>query len=50
MKLHQNPPLVAQLFHADGRADMTKLTVAFRCFTNIPKNQGYTSIGESDTK
>ena len=23
-----------ELFHADGRADMTKLTVAFRNFTN----------------
>ena len=26
----------AELFHADGRADMTKLTVAFRNFANAP--------------
>jgi hypothetical protein len=25
------------LFHADGRADMTKLTVAFRNSANAPK-------------
>jgi hypothetical protein len=28
----------AKLFHADGLTDMTKLTVAFRNFTNAPKN------------
>jgi hypothetical protein len=27
----------AELFHADGRTDMTKLTVAFRSFANAPK-------------
>jgi hypothetical protein len=27
-----------ELFHADGRTDMTKLTVAFRNFANEPKN------------
>ena len=26
----------AELFHADGRTDMTKLTVAFRNFANAP--------------
>jgi hypothetical protein len=26
--------VVAELFHADGRTDMTKLIVAFRNFTN----------------
>ena len=35
-------PVGAELFHADGRtdsqADMTKLTVAFRNFTQAPKN------------
>jgi len=31
-------PLVAQLFHADRRTDMTKLTVAFRNFANVPNN------------
>ena len=28
----------AKLIHADGRTDMTKLTVAFRNFANAPKN------------
>jgi hypothetical protein len=28
----------AQLYHADGRTDMTKLTAAFRNFANAPKN------------
>jgi hypothetical protein len=27
----------AELFYADGRTDMTKLTVAFRNFANAPK-------------
>ena len=27
------------LFHADGRTDMTKLTVGFRSFVNAPKNE-----------
>ena len=27
----------AELFHADGRTDMTKLIVAFRNFANAPK-------------
>jgi hypothetical protein len=26
----------AELFHADGRTDMTKLTVAFRNFADAP--------------
>jgi len=26
-----------ELFHANGRTDMTKLTVAFRNFVNAPK-------------
>ena len=29
----------AELFHADGRTDMMKLTVAFRKFANLPKNK-----------
>jgi len=29
-------PVGAELFHADGQADMTKLTVAFRNFANTP--------------
>ena len=28
----------AELFHADGRTDTTKLGVAFRNFGNTPKN------------
>jgi hypothetical protein len=30
-------PVGAGLFHADGRTDTTKLTVAFRNFANAPK-------------
>jgi len=32
-------PLRAQLFHAGGQTDMTKLTVAIRSFMNAPKTQ-----------
>ena len=32
IKLHENRTVEAQLFHADGRTDMTQLTVAFRIF------------------
>jgi len=28
----------AEMFHADRQTDMTELTVAFRNFTNAPKN------------
>jgi hypothetical protein len=31
-------PIGADLFHADGQTDMTKLLVAFRSFTNAPRN------------
>jgi len=30
-------PVGAELLHADRRTDMTKLTVAFRSFANVPK-------------
>jgi hypothetical protein len=30
-------PLATELFHADGRTEMTKLTVAFLNFANAPK-------------
>ena len=30
-------PVGAELFHADGQTDMTKLIVAFRNFVNAPK-------------
>jgi hypothetical protein len=33
-------PLRAELFHADGRTDMTKPAVAFRSFADPPKNDG----------
>jgi hypothetical protein len=36
MKIH---PVGAELFHADGKTDKTKLTVAFRNFANVPKNR-----------
>jgi hypothetical protein len=31
-------PLWAELFHADGRTEMTKLIVVFRNFANSPTN------------
>ena len=31
-------PVGAELFHADGRADLTQLIGAFRNFANAPKN------------
>jgi hypothetical protein len=31
-------PVGAELFHADGRTDMTKLIVTFLNFANTPKN------------
>ena len=30
-------PVGAELFHADGRTDMMKLTVTIRNFANAPK-------------
>jgi hypothetical protein len=35
MKIH---PVGAELLHAGGRTDMTKLIAAFRDFANAPKN------------
>jgi len=32
-------PVEAELFHADGRTDMTKLTVAFCNFANVPEKR-----------
>jgi hypothetical protein len=32
-------PVGAKLFHADGRTDTTKLTVAFRNFAKTPKKE-----------
>jgi hypothetical protein len=31
-------PVAAELFHAGGQTDMTKITVAFRNFAKAPKN------------
>ena len=31
-------PVGYDMFHADGRTDMTKLTVAFRISVNAPKS------------
>ena len=31
-------PLGAELFHVDGQTDVTKVIVAFRNFSNTPKN------------
>jgi len=39
LKLTKIRPLRAELFHADGRTDMTKLILAFRNFAKEPKNQ-----------
>jgi len=35
MKIH---PVEAGFFHASKQTDMTKLMVAFRNFSNVPKN------------
>jgi hypothetical protein len=36
MKIH---PVGAELFHADGQMDITKLIVALRNFASAPKNK-----------
>jgi len=38
IKFHKNPSSGAKLFHADGRTDMTKLTVAYRHLAIAHKN------------
>ena len=44
-------PVAADLFHADGRTDMTKLTVTFSNFANTSKNKTFKPLtGHSDTK
>ena len=37
------PQVAAELFHADGQTDMTKL-VSFRNFFNVPKNHSSWTI------
>jgi flagellar basal body rod protein FlgG len=38
-------PVRAELFHVDGRTDMTKLIVAFRNFANASKIVSFTHNG-----
>jgi hypothetical protein len=38
INLITNRPVVAELFYADGRTEMTKLIFAFRNFANVRKN------------
>ena len=38
-------PVGAELFHADGQTDWTKLTVAFRNFAKAPKNERTPKLG-----
>ena len=40
-------PVGAELFHVDGRTDMTKIEVAFRSFANAPKNIEFGPIQHS---
>ena len=37
-------PVGAELFHANGQTDMTKLSIAFRRFVNAPKKKGNPEI------
>jgi len=37
-------PVGAQLYHADGRTDMTKLIVAFRNLANAPKHASILNV------
>jgi hypothetical protein len=37
-------PVGAELFHADGRTDMTKLIAAFRNYTSAPKTKYFISF------
>jgi len=37
IELYENCPVVADLFRADGRTDMTKIMVAFCSFANAPE-------------
>jgi len=47
MKIH---PVGAELIHAGGRSDMTKLTVALRNFANVPKNSDNSETPTSYSK
>ena len=39
IKFHESRSGGAELFHADGRTDLTKLKVAFRYFAKVPKKK-----------
>jgi hypothetical protein len=39
-------PVGAELFHKDGRTDMTKRILAFRTFANAPKTQLKPAVNE----
>jgi hypothetical protein len=41
-------PIGGELFHAEGRTDMTKLTVAFRNLANAPKNSSLLSLSSNE--
>ena len=44
-------PVGAELFHADGQTDMTRLTVAFGNFTNAPiQDRAVNTLHFGDTK
>ena len=43
-------PLGAEVFHEDGRTDMTKVTEAFRNFANTPKNDSSRTYTVSNWK
>jgi len=47
IKFHYSRSSGAELFHADGRTDMTELIVAFRNFANAPKKLKYSSVRRS---
>ena len=54
IKIHKNPSGGRgggfELFHTDGRTDMTKLIVDFRNFSNAPKNSLYVLMRMSGCK
>jgi hypothetical protein len=43
-------PVGAELFHRDGRTDMTKLVVPFRKFANAPKKCIHVLVGKRTGK
>jgi len=37
-------PVVAELFHVDGRTDVTELIVGFRSFAIVPTNETFATF------